>query len=31
MPSDEDTLSSIPEETFDRYEFDPQPYVVEHY
>jgi len=30
MHSDEDTFSTIPEEIFDRYEFDPQRYVVEH-
>jgi len=30
MHSDEDTLSTIPEEIFDRYEFDPHPHVVEH-
>ena len=27
--SDEDTLSTIPEEIFDGYEFDPHPHVVE--
>jgi len=30
MQSDEDTLSTIPEEIFDGYEFDPHPHVVEH-
>jgi len=30
MQSDEDTLSTIPEEIFDRYKFDPHPYVFEH-
>jgi len=28
IQSDKDTLSTIPEEIFDRYEFDPQPHVV---
>jgi len=28
--SDKDTLSTIPEEIFDGYEFDPHPHVVEH-
>ena len=28
--SDEDTLSTIPEEIFDGYEFDPHPHVVDH-
>jgi len=30
MQNDEDTLSTIPEEIFDRYEFDPHPHIVEH-
>jgi len=30
MQSDEDTLSTIPEEIFDGYEFDPHPHIVEH-
>jgi len=30
MQSDEDILSTIPEEIFDRYEFDPHPHVVAH-
>jgi len=30
MQSDEDTLSTIPEEIFDGYEFDPHSHVVEH-
>jgi len=30
MQSDEDTLSTIPEEMFDGYEFNPHPHVVEH-
>jgi len=30
MQSDEDTLSTIPEEIFDGYEFDPHHHVVEH-
>ena len=30
MQSDEDTLSTIPEEIFDGYESDPHPHVVEH-
>jgi len=30
MHSDEDTHSTIPEEIFDTYEFDPHPQVVEH-
>jgi len=30
MQSDEDTLSTIPEEFFDGYEFDPHPHVAEH-
>jgi len=30
MQSDEDTLSTIPEEIFDRYEFNPHTHVVEH-
>jgi len=30
MQSDVDTLSTILEETFDGYEFDPHPHVVEH-
>jgi len=30
MQSDEDTLSTIPEEIFDGYEFDPHPPVMEH-
>jgi len=30
MQSDEDTLSTIPKEIFDRYEFDPHPHIVEH-
>jgi len=30
MQSNEDTLSTIPEEILDRYEFDPHPYIVEH-
>jgi len=30
MQSDEDTLSTISEEIFDGYEFDPHPHVVEH-
>jgi len=30
MQSAEDTLSTIPEEIFDGYEFDPHPHVVEH-
>jgi len=29
MQSDEDNLSTIPEEIFDGYEFDPHPHVVE--
>jgi len=29
MQSDEDTLSTIPEEIFDGYKFDPHPHVVE--
>jgi len=29
MQSDEDALSTIPEEIFDGYEFDPHPHVVE--
>ena len=30
MQSDEDTLSTIPEEIFDGYEFDPHSHIVEH-
>ena len=30
MQSDEDTLSTIPKEIFDGYEFDPHPHVVEY-
>jgi len=30
MQSDEDTLSTIPEEIYDGYEFDSHPYIVEH-
>jgi len=30
MQSDEDTFSTISEEIFDGYEFDPHPHVVEH-
>jgi len=30
MQSDEDTLSTIPEEIFDWYDFDPNQHVVEH-
>jgi len=30
MQSDEDTLSTIPDEIFDGHEFDPDPQVVEH-
>jgi len=30
MQSDEDTLSTIPEEIFDGYEFNPHPHAVEH-
>jgi len=30
MHSDQDTLSSIPEEIIDRYEFDPHPHIVKH-
>jgi len=30
MQSDENTLSTIPKEIFDRYEFDPHSHVVEH-
>jgi len=30
MQSDKDTLSTIPEEIFDGYEFDPHPHVVAH-
>jgi len=30
MHSDDDTLSTIPEETFTRYGFHPHPHVVEH-
>jgi len=30
MQLDEDTLSTIHEEIFDGYEFDPHPHVVEH-
>jgi len=30
MRSDKDTLSNIPQEIFDRYEFNPHPQVVEH-
>jgi len=30
MQSHEDTISTIPEEIFDRYEFDPHPHIIEH-